>query len=91
MNLFQQAQDASIALAQIDNEQINTSMYSVKNEILGHLWEKYQLDSIQGQWDYIEPVVFGYAAGKVIESFVENGLTFARMCGIIGPDREIPE
>ncbi|MBQ4205758.1 MAG: glycogen/starch synthase, partial [Bacteroidales bacterium] len=48
-----------------------TSMYSIKNEILAHLWEKYQLDSIQGQWDYIEPVVFGYAAGKVIESFVE--------------------
>lgn len=48
-----------------------TSMYPIKNEILGHLWEKYQLDSIQGQWDYIEPVVFGYAAGKVIESFVE--------------------
>lgn len=48
-----------------------TSMYPIKNEILGHLWEKYQLDSIQGQWDYIEPVVFGYTAGKVIESFVE--------------------
>ncbi|MBQ2188035.1 MAG: glycogen/starch synthase, partial [Bacteroidales bacterium] len=48
-----------------------TSMYSIKNEILAYLWEKYQLDSIQGQWDYIEPVVFGYAAGKVIESFVE--------------------
>ena len=48
-----------------------TSMYSVKNEILAHLWERYQLDSIQGQWDYIEPVVFGYAAGKVIENFVE--------------------
>ena len=48
-----------------------TSMYAIKNEILGHLWERYQLDSIQGQWDYIEPVVFGYAAGKVIESFVE--------------------
>lgn len=48
-----------------------TSMYSIKNEILAHLWEKYQLDSIQGQWDYIEPVVFGYAAGKVIEHFVE--------------------
>ncbi len=48
-----------------------TPMYSIKNEILTHLWEKYQLDSIQGQWDYIEPVMFGYAAGKVIESFVE--------------------
>lgn len=48
-----------------------TSMYPIKNEILSHLWEKYQLDSIQGQWDYIEPAMFGYAAGKVIESFVE--------------------
>lgn len=47
-----------------------TSMYSMKNDILAHLWEKYQLDSIQGQWDYIEPVVFGYAAGMVIESFL---------------------
>ena len=32
--------------------------------------KKYKLDSISGQWDYIEPALFGYAAGKVIESFV---------------------
>lgn len=48
-----------------------TSLYPSKNEILAHLWERFQLDSIRGQWDYIEPVIFGYAAGKVIESFVE--------------------
>lgn len=48
-----------------------TSLYPIKNDILGHLWEKYKLDSINGQWDYIEPVMFGYAAGKVIESFVK--------------------
>lgn len=46
-----------------------TPLYSTKNEILGHLWEQYELDSIRGQWDYIEPVLFGYAAGQVIESF----------------------
>lgn len=46
-----------------------TTLYQSKNEILGHLWEQYQLDSIRGQWDYIEPVLFGYAAGQVIESF----------------------
>ena len=40
-----------------------------KNEILASLWEKYQVDSISGQWDYIEPVLFGYAAAKVIQSF----------------------
>ena len=46
-----------------------TPLYQIKNEILGHLWEQYELDSIRGQWDYIEPVLFGYAAGQVIESF----------------------
>ncbi len=46
-----------------------TTLYQRKNDILAHLWERYKLDSIQGQWDYIEPVLFGYAAGQVIESF----------------------
>jgi phosphorylase/glycogen(starch) synthase len=41
-----------------------------KDDILKKMWETYKLDSISGQWDYIEPVLFGYAAGKVIESFV---------------------
>ena len=40
-----------------------------KNDILRKLWEDYHVDSISGQWDYIEPVLFGYAAGKTIESF----------------------
>ena len=48
-----------------------TSLYPKKNEILSHLWEAYRLDSLRGQWDYIEPVLFGYAAGQVIESFVK--------------------
>ena len=47
-----------------------TPLYQTKNEILSHLWEQYELDSIRGQWDYVEPVLFGYAAGQVIESFV---------------------
>ena len=46
-----------------------TTLYQSKNDILTHLWEQYELDSIRGQWDYIEPVLFGYAAGQVIESF----------------------
>ncbi|MFT3737498.1 MAG: alpha-glucan family phosphorylase [Breznakibacter sp.] len=40
-----------------------------KNDILAKYWEQYLVDSISGQWDYVEPVLFGYAAGKVIESF----------------------
>jgi phosphorylase/glycogen(starch) synthase len=46
-----------------------THFFEKKNEILTHFWLKYQLDSISGQWDYIEPALFGYAAGRVIESF----------------------
>ena len=42
-----------------------------KDEIFSKLWESFKLDSMSGQWDYIEPCLFGYAAGKVIESFTQ--------------------
>ena len=51
-----------------------TTLYQTKNEILTHLWEQYELDSIRGQWDYVEPVLFGYAAGQVIENFCNYNL-----------------
>ena len=40
-----------------------------KDDIFKELWENYNLDSISGQWDYIEPALFGYAAGKAIENY----------------------
>ena len=46
-----------------------TPYFFEKNEIFKHFWIKYQLDSLNGQWDYTEPAMFGYAAGKVIECF----------------------
>ena len=46
-----------------------TPFIGEKDKILSGFWEKYKLDSLSGQWDYIEPLLFGYAAGKVIESF----------------------
>ncbi|MBN1598622.1 MAG: alpha-glucan family phosphorylase [Bacteroidales bacterium] len=46
-----------------------------KDEIFSKLWEEYKLDSISGQWDYIEPTLFGYTVGRVIESFVLFNLT----------------
>ncbi|MFO8022671.1 MAG: alpha-glucan family phosphorylase [Perlabentimonas sp.] len=52
-----------------------TPFFPKKNEILKEFWEDYKLDSISGQWDYIEPAMFGYAAGKVIESFTLYQLT----------------
>jgi len=46
-----------------------TPYFEKKNDILTSFWLNYRLDSISGQWDYIEPALFGYAAGRVIESF----------------------
>lgn len=43
-----------------------------KDQILARLWEDYKVDSISGQWDYIEAVLFGWAAGQVIESYVKH-------------------
>jgi phosphorylase/glycogen(starch) synthase len=46
-----------------------------KNAIFSKFWETFKLDSLSGQWDYVEPALFGYAAGKVIESFVRYHFT----------------
>ena len=43
-----------------------------KDNILKQLWEAYHVDSLSGQWDYVEPVLFGHAAGVVIASFAEH-------------------
>lgn len=52
-----------------------TTLFGRKDQILGELWSSWGLDSLQGQWDYIEPVLFGYASGLVIESIVRNELS----------------
>lgn len=52
-----------------------TQYFPLKDKIFANFWEKYQLDSISGQWDYIEPALFGYAAGRIIENFYEFNLT----------------
>ena len=49
-----------------------SSLIPRKDEILKSLWESYHVDSISGQWDYVEPVLFGWAAGVVIASYVKS-------------------
>ncbi|HEX2975244.1 MAG TPA: alpha-glucan family phosphorylase, partial [Bacteroidales bacterium] len=46
-----------------------TPYFGQQNEIFAGFWETYKLDSITGQWDYIEPALFGYASARLIESF----------------------
>jgi glycogen phosphorylase/synthase len=46
-----------------------TPYFGQQNQIFAKFWETYKLDSISGQWDYVEPALFGYAAGLLIASF----------------------
>jgi len=47
-----------------------TPLFPSKNEIFSEAWETWSLDSISGQWDYVEAALFGFAAGQVINSFM---------------------
>jgi len=53
-----------------------TTFFPKKDEIFAHFWETYKLDSISGEWDYIESAMFGYAAGQVVESFSNHNIPF---------------
>jgi len=55
---------------------VDTSSYvEKKDELFKWYWEQYNLDSLTGQWDYIEPAIFGFTVGRVIESFYHYMLT----------------
>ena len=48
-----------------------TPLYQRKDKIFTDLWVKFRLDSLSGPWDYIEPALFGYAAGIAIAQFYQ--------------------
>lgn len=52
-----------------------TPYFHQKDVIFAKFWESYKLDSISGQWDYVEPALFGYAAARVIENFYEFNIS----------------
>ena len=45
-----------------------------QNDILTRYWKRFEVDSLTGNWDYRESAIFGYATGKVIESFYKFNL-----------------
>lgn len=49
-----------------------SGLYERKDDILSDLWDRNQVDSLSGGWDYIEPVLFGHAAGIVIRRWWEQ-------------------
>ena len=44
-----------------------SGLYAKKDDFFATLWDRYRVDSLFGSWDYAEPVLFGQAAGLVIE------------------------
>ncbi|MCK9274688.1 MAG: alpha-glucan family phosphorylase [Syntrophales bacterium] len=42
------------------------------DKLLYELWQEHGVDSMAGGWDYIEPVLFGTAAGEIIEILYER-------------------
>jgi phosphorylase/glycogen(starch) synthase len=60
-----------------------TGLYDQKDDVLASLWEDFQVDSIQGGWDYVEPVLFGVAAGRVIEAWWEQHVAPSRHRAVV--------
>ena len=53
-----------------------SSLMLRKNEIYGHVWDLYKVNSMPAYGDYDESSMFGYATGMVMESFYRfAGLT----------------
>jgi glycogen synthase len=42
-----------------------------KNDIKNLLWDEYKIDSLKSEWDFEEPMIFSYAASKLIEQIVK--------------------
>lgn len=54
---------------------VNFKQYLTRqNDILTDFWMQHGVDSLTGNWDYKENVLFGYAAGRAIESFYKFNL-----------------
>ncbi len=49
-----------------------SGLYGQKDGVLAGLWERHRVDSLSGQWDYIEPVLFGQAAAMAIRRWYER-------------------
>lgn len=49
-------------------------LFAKKDQIFSNLWSKNRLDSLQGGWDYIEPALFGYSAGIIIDDYKKYAL-----------------
>jgi hypothetical protein len=56
-----------------------SGLFAKKDGVLAGLWEHFKVDSLFGGWDYDEPVLFGHAAGIVIEKWFRERLAPRRL------------
>jgi glycogen phosphorylase/synthase len=59
-----------------------SSFYEQKDGILAGLWERFGVDSLSGQWDYIEPVLFGHATGIAIQTWWQTAPRAPDQCAV---------
>ncbi|MDA1264587.1 MAG: alpha-glucan family phosphorylase [Planctomycetota bacterium] len=59
-----------------------SGLWEKKDDLLAHLWEEHEVDSLEGGYDYEEPVLFGHAAGLVIERWWEEHLAPLHQRGV---------
>ena len=46
--------------------------FEKKEQLYAELWDDFQVDSLHGYGDYDDSMMFGYAAGRLIESFYNH-------------------
>lgn len=49
-----------------------SQLYKAKDEILEWMWREFEVDSLTGAWDYIEPVLFSHAAARIIQTISQR-------------------
>lgn len=56
-----------------------SGLYEEKDDVLASMWTNFRVDSLFGGWDYLEPVLFGQAAARVIEMWWQEFLAPRRV------------
>jgi phosphorylase/glycogen(starch) synthase len=49
-----------------------SALFDTKDDLFARLWERYGVDSLFGDWNYFEPLIFGHAAGLAIEAWHDS-------------------
>lgn len=60
-----------------------SGLYAERDGVLAGLWEAWGVDSLFGGWDYVEPVLFGTAAARVIEALLDEAVPMCAEADVV--------